>query len=144
MTDYKELIKQYEMDVYPRRDVVLVKGKGAKVWDDQGNEYIDFAAGISVANIGHSNDQVADAIYKQAKTLVTCPNTFYNDSKALFLQKLMSIVPKNLTRAFLANSGTEAMEAAIKFTRFVTKKNRFHCYNERLSRKNSRRFKRYI
>ena len=62
MKDYKAITQQYEIDVYPRRDVVLVKGKGAHVWDDQGNEYIDMAAGISVANIGHSNDKVVEAI----------------------------------------------------------------------------------
>lgn len=125
MKDYKSLIEKYEVDVYPRRDVVLVKGIGARVWDDKGNEYIDMAAGISVANIGHSNKMVVDAISAQAATLITCANTFYNDTKALFLEKLFSIVPSNLTRAFLTNSGTEAIEAAIKFARLNTKKTKF-------------------
>lgn len=125
MKDYKALIQKYEVDVYPRRDVTLVKGKGARLWDDQGNEYIDMAAGISVANIGHANGKVVEAISKQAATLITCPNTFYNDQKALFLEKLFEVVPKNFTRAFLTNSGTEAMEAAIKFARLNTKKTKF-------------------
>lgn len=125
MKDYKALIQKYEVDVYPRRDVTLVKGKGARLWDDQGNEYIDMAAGISVANIGHANDKVVEAISKQAATLITCPNTFYNDQKALFLEKLFEVVPKNFTRVFLTNSGTEAMEAAIKFARLNTKKTKF-------------------
>jgi len=125
MKDYKAITQQYEIDVYPRRDVVLVRGKGARVWDDQGNEYIDMAAGISVANVGHSNDKVVEAISKQAATLITCPNTFYNDTKAIFLEKLFSIAPKNLTKAFLTNSGTEAIEAAIKFARLNTKKTKF-------------------
>lgn len=125
MTDYKALTQRYEVDVYPRRDIVLVKGKGARVWDDQGREYIDMAAGISVANIGHSNDKVVEALTKQAATLITCPNTFYNDTKALFLEKLFGITPKNLTRAFLTNSGTEAIEGAIKFARLNTEKTKF-------------------
>ncbi len=125
MTNYKELIQKYEVDVYPRREVVLVKGKGARLWDDQGNEYIDMAAGISVANIGHGNEKVAQAISEQAATLITCPNTFYNDKKALFLEKLFGIAPKNLTRAFLTNSGTEAVEAAIKFARLNSGKTKF-------------------
>ncbi|MHB8905655.1 MAG: aspartate aminotransferase family protein, partial [Melioribacteraceae bacterium] len=104
---------------------VLVKGKGARLWDDQGNEYIDMAAGISVANIGHGNEKVAQAISEQAATLITCPNTFYNDKKALFLEKLFEIAPKNLTRAFLTNSGTEAVEAAIKFARLNSGKTKF-------------------
>ena len=125
MIDYKELTQKYEIDVYPRRDVVMVKGKGARVWDDKGNEYIDMAAGISVANVGHANDKVVEAISKQAATLITCPNTFYNDTKALFLEKLFSIVPKNLTKAFLTNSGAEAIEGAIKFVRLNTGKTKF-------------------
>lgn len=125
MKDYKALIQKYEVDVYPRRDVTLVKGKGARLWDDQGNEYIDMAAGISVANIGHGNEKLTKAISEQAATLVTCPNTFYNDRKSLFLEKLFEVVPKNFTRAFLTNSGTEAMEAAIKFARLNTKKTKF-------------------
>jgi len=125
MKDYKAITQKYEIDVYPRRDVVLVKGKGARVWDDQGNEYIDMAAGISVANVGHANDKVVEAISKQAATLITCPNIFYNDTKANFLEKLFSIAPKNLTRAFLTNSGSEAIEAAIKFARLNTKKTKF-------------------
>jgi acetylornithine/LysW-gamma-L-lysine aminotransferase len=125
MKDIKELTQKYEIDVYPRRDVVLVKGKGARVWDDKGNEYIDMAAGISVANVGHCNDDVVAAISKQAATLITCPNTFYSDTKALFLEKLFSVVPKNLTKAFLTNSGTEAIEGAIKFARLNTKKTKF-------------------
>ncbi len=125
MKDYKALIEQYEVDVYPRRDVIIVKGKDAHVWDEKGNEYIDMAAGISVANIGHANDKVVEAISRQAATLITCPNTYYNDTKALFLEKLFSVVPKNFTKAFLTNSGTEAIEAAIKFARINTKKTKF-------------------
>ena len=125
MIDYKEITQKYEIDVYPRRDVVLVKGKGARLWDDKGNEYIDMAAGISVANIGHANEKVVEALTKQASTLITCPNTFYNDTKAIFLEKLFSIAPKNLTKAFLTNSGTEAIEGAIKFARLNTKKTKF-------------------
>ena len=125
MIDYKEITQKYEIDVYPRRDVVLVKGKGARLWDDKGNEYIDMAAGISVANIGHANEKIVEALTKQASTLITCPNTFYNDTKAIFLEKLFSIAPKNLTKAFLTNSGTEAIEGAIKFARLNTKKTKF-------------------
>jgi len=125
MKDYKALQQQYELGVYPMRDVVLVKGKGARLWDDKGKEYIDMASGISVANVGHTNDKVVEAISKQAATLITCANTFYNDTRAVFLEKLFSITPKNFTKAFLTNSGTEAMEAAIKFARAVTKKTKF-------------------
>lgn len=127
MKNYKELHQTYELDVYPKRDIVIVKGKNAKVWDDKGEEYIDCAAGIGVATVGHCNDSVIKAITKQAKTLITCPGLFYNDTRAKLLKKLVDVAPDSITRAFLCNSGTEAMEAALKFTRFNTGKTDFLC-----------------
>jgi acetylornithine/LysW-gamma-L-lysine aminotransferase len=125
MSNIIELHKLYEFDVYPKRDLVITKGKNAVLWDEDGNEYIDCVAGIGVASIGHSNDKVVEALSAQAATLITCPAIFYNDTKAKLLKKLIEITPPGLTKAFLCNSGTEAMEAALKFTRFVTKRTNF-------------------
>jgi acetylornithine/LysW-gamma-L-lysine aminotransferase len=127
MMDFKGLEKQYEFDVYPKRDLVLVRGRNAKVWDDQGKEYIDCVAGHGVANVGHCNEKVVAAIEKQARQLISCSGIFYNDARALILQKLVSIAPRSLKRAFLCNSGSESIEAAIKFTRFTTKRKDFIC-----------------
>lgn len=124
-TDLKELENTYEFNVYAKRDLVLVRGKGAKVWDREGKEYIDCIAGHGVANIGHCNDQVVAAIEEQARRLLSCSAAIYNDSRARFLEKLLSIAPKNLKRAFLCNSGTETIEGAIKFARFTTRKKEF-------------------
>jgi len=125
MKDFRKLIDNYEVAVYPMRNVVIVKGKDASVWDEKGNEYIDCAAGIGVATIGHSNSEVVKAITKQAETLITNACVFYNDTRALFLEKLNEITPANLKRSFLTNSGTEAMEAAIKFARVSNRKTDF-------------------
>ncbi len=125
MIDYKELQAKYEFDVFPKRDVVLVKGKDATLWDDKGNEYIDCAAGIGVASIGHSNPYLAKALSEQAQTLVTCPGTFYNDTKARFLELLVNSAPSHFKKAYLCNSGAEAVESAIKFARYSTKKTDF-------------------
>ena len=122
MSEYQDLQSKYEFDVFPKRDVVLVKGKDAVLWDDKGNEYIDCAAGIGVASIGHANPKLAEALAEQANTLITCPGTFYNDTKARFLEKLISVSPEHLKQAYLANSGAEAVESAFKFARFTTKK----------------------
>jgi acetylornithine/LysW-gamma-L-lysine aminotransferase len=84
-------------------------------------------AGHGAALIGHGNSWLAEAIYKQALKLISCPGIFYNTTRALFLEKLMAIAPSSLRRAFLCNSGTEAVEAAIKFARFATKKKKFIC-----------------
>ena len=125
MIDYIDIQDKYEINVYSKSKVVFIKGKGARLWDNNGKEYIDLAAGISVANIGHCNQKVVDAISQQASTLITCSNNFYNDTKSIFLKKLIGIAPSNLTTAFLTNSGSEAIEGAIKFSRFVTKKKKF-------------------
>jgi acetylornithine/LysW-gamma-L-lysine aminotransferase len=125
MTDLKELENTYEFNVYAKRDLVLVRGKSAKVWDSDGKEYIDCIAGHGIANIGHCNEQVVAAIEQQARRLLSCSATIYNDTRGRFLEKLLSITPKRLKRAFLCNSGTEAIEGALKFARFTTRKKEF-------------------
>jgi acetylornithine/LysW-gamma-L-lysine aminotransferase len=123
--NYKSLQENDEFDVYPKRGITIVRGKNSKVWDDKGNQYIDCVAGHGVANVGHCNKEVISAIKEQSELLISCPGIFYNDKKALLLEKLLSIVPKNLKRAFLCNSGTESVEAAIKFARITTGKTDF-------------------
>ena len=127
MNEIMELEKTYEFNVYPKREVVLVRGKNAKVWDNTGREYIDCVAGHGVASIGHCNDKVTDAIYKQSQQLITCSGIFYNNIRSHLLEKLARITPENLNRFFLCNSGTESVEAAIKFSKYTTKKSEFVC-----------------
>ncbi|MFQ5676874.1 MAG: aspartate aminotransferase family protein, partial [bacterium] len=125
MPDFLEIEKSFSFDVYPKRNVVLVRGQNALVWDDKGQEYIDCVCGHGVANLGHANEKVIAAIHQQSKQLITCSNVFYNERRALLMEKLIAITPPNLTRVFLCNSGTEAVEAALKFARFTTKKTDF-------------------
>ncbi len=127
MTDFKALEAAYEFSVYPKRDLVIVRGKNAKVWDENGREYIDCIAGHGVASLGHGNETVVAAVERQARRLISCSSSLYNDARASFLEKLLSIAPRNLKRAFLCNSGTETIEAAIKFARFTTRKTEFIC-----------------
>jgi len=118
----KELEQTYELDVYPRRDIVLVSGKGARLFDDQGNEYIDCASNVGVSNIGHGNASVAKAVYDQYLSLGNCYSMFYNPVRARLAEKLASLAPGNLKRVFFCNSGAEANEAALKFARASTGK----------------------
>jgi LysW-gamma-L-lysine/LysW-L-ornithine aminotransferase len=118
----KDLEDRYELPVYPRRDVVLVRGKGARLYDDQGREYIDCASNVGVSNIGHGNEEVAKAIYEQYLTLGNCYGMFYNPVRARLAQKLVSLSPPKLKRVFFCNSGTEAVEGALKFARASTGK----------------------
>ena len=118
----KEIEEQYELPVYPRRDIVLVRGKGAKLYDDRGREYIDCASNVGVSNIGHGREEVARAIYEQYLTLSNCYGIFYNPVRAKLAEKMISLSPPGLKRVFFCNSGTEAIEAALKFARATTGK----------------------
>jgi len=113
----KDLENLYELPVYPRRDLVLVRGKGARLYDDQGREYIDCGSNVGVSNIGHGREEVAKAIYEQYLTLGNCYGMFYNPVRALLAEKLISLSPARLKRVFFCNSGAEAVEGALKFAR---------------------------
>ena len=119
--------QRYAFEVFPKRALAIVRGEGATLYDESGRAYIDCAAGVGVASIGHANPDVARAIGDQAKTLITCPGIFYNDVRARLLEKLVSITPPGVSRAFLCNSGTEANEAAIKFAMHSTGRRGFVC-----------------
>ena len=127
MTNFQALESQHSFEVFPKRDVTIVKGEGATLWDDKGNRYIDCTAGVGVASVGHANPKVAAALADQASRLITCPGVFFNDVRARLLEKLTTISPLGLDRAFLCNSGTEANEAAIKFARHTTGRSKFVC-----------------
>jgi acetylornithine/LysW-gamma-L-lysine aminotransferase len=113
---------QHTSGVYAKRDVTIVRGEGATLWDSQGRSYIDCVGGQGAANLGHAHPAVAAAISEQANKLISCPEMFYNDVRAALLNKLTSLAPAGMQRAFLANSGTEAVEAAFKFARYSTKR----------------------
>lgn len=108
--------------VYTKRGIVLVRGEGATVFDSDGRAYIDCVGGQGIANLGHGNAAVAEAIAEQARTLASCTELFYNDRRAELYDVLAEILPATLDRVFLCNSGTEAVEGALKFARVATKR----------------------
>lgn len=110
---------------YRKRGVTLVRGEGCTVWDDAGNAYLDAAGGHGVALLGHGHPAVVDAIARQARTLVTCPETFYNDRRAELYALLADLLPGDLDRFFLCNSGAEAVEGALKAALIFTGRRRF-------------------
>jgi LysW-gamma-L-lysine/LysW-L-ornithine aminotransferase len=109
-------------NVYSKKPIVLTKGSGALVWDINGKEYIDCTGSYGVALLGHSNPKVVAAVCEQAKKLISCHASIYNDKRSEFLQKLINIAPKGLNKAFLSNSGAEAIECALKLARKFTGK----------------------
>jgi acetylornithine/LysW-gamma-L-lysine aminotransferase len=108
--------------LYQKRDLALVRGDGALVWDEAGHEFIDCVGGQGSGNLGHANVAVADALAAQARTLSFCTELFYNDRRAELYDRLARILPRSLDRIFLCNSGTEAVEGALKFARLATKR----------------------
>ncbi len=109
-------------NIYFKRPVVITRGEGATLWDINGREYIDCMGAYGVCIVGHCHPKVVEAIQRQAAILISCHNSLYNDSRARFLQKLINAIPSDLTRVFLSNSGTEAIEAALKIARKHTGK----------------------
>ena len=115
-----DIESKYTSGVYSKRPLSIVRGKGARLWDDAGKEYIDCVGGQGSANLGHANAAVADAIAEQARTLITCNEIFYNDKRAAIEEKLAQISPNHADRVYLCNSGAEAVESALKFARYAT------------------------
>jgi acetylornithine/LysW-gamma-L-lysine aminotransferase len=105
---------------YAKRPLAIVRGEGCHVEDADGRRYLDCVAGIGVANVGHCHPAIVRAISEQAQTLITCPELFYNDRRAALLAALAARLPGDLKQIFLCNSGTEAVEAALKLARLST------------------------
>lgn len=105
--------------VYLKQPLAIVRGRGALLFDAEGNEYLDCSSGHGVANLGHAHPKIAEAISKQANTLITLFETFPNDQRAALMEKIAALIP-GLNRVFFCNSGAEAVEAALKFARLST------------------------
>ena len=106
--------------VYPKRQIAIVRGAGARLWDAEGREYVDCVGGQGSANLGHANPAVVAAIREQAGALISCTEIFYNDQRAAYLAELAAALPGGMARLFLCNSGAEAVEGALKLARLLT------------------------
>jgi predicted acetylornithine/succinylornithine family transaminase len=115
LAELQELEREYAIGTYVRNPVQFVRGSGARLWDEEGNEYLDFLAGISVLNVGHCHPRVVEAIRDQAGRLTHATNLYYTEP-ALRLSAALSASSLG-GKVFLTNSGAEAIEAAIKLAR---------------------------
>ena len=125
MIDKDDLMKRESeaiIQTYARQKVVLVRGSGAKVWDSDGNEYLDFVAGIAVNNVGHCHPAVVEAIKRQAEILIHTSNLYYTENQVLLAEELKKLT--GMKRAYFCNSGAESVEAALKLTRRATGKSK--------------------
>ena len=120
MVDSKEIIEKDNEYITPttnRRPIVIQKGKGAILWDLEGKEYIDCLAGLGVVNTGHTPDRIINAAMNQLYQLFHCSGQFYSVPQTLLAEKLASITPKLLKKTFFCNSGSEAVEGAVKIAK---------------------------
>ena len=104
-------------NTFSKRNRVITRGKGALVWDINGNEYIDCTGSYGVCIVGHCHPRVVEAVKRQVETLIACHASFYNDARSELLEKIIGIAPKGLDKVFLSNSGAESVECAIKLAR---------------------------
>lgn len=112
--------KSHLIPLYAKRDIVLVRGEGAYLYDHDGNRYLDAMSNYGVAVLGHAHPRYTQALIDQAQTLTTTHQSFGNDVRSEFLETLATISPDGVKKAFLSNSGSEAIEAALKFARAFT------------------------
>ncbi|MEN6520808.1 MAG: acetylornithine transaminase [Armatimonadota bacterium] len=113
--DIFELDSKYVMSTCTRQPLAIVRGEGARVWDDTGKEYLDFVAGIAVNGLGHCHPKVVEAIQKQAAVLMHTSNLYYTEQQPALAEMLIKW--SDFDKVFFCNSGTEANEAAIKLAR---------------------------
>ena len=111
---------QYLGNLYQRFPVTIEKALGSHVWDTDNNEYIDCMGGYGVALVGHRNERVVNAIKSQIEKVITVHSSFYNKTREEFLQTLIDVAPAGLSQVHLNNSGSESVEAGIKFARKFT------------------------
>lgn len=114
-----ELADRVMFQTYGRHPLALVRGEGCRLWDEEGNSYLDFVAGIAVCSLGHASPVVSRALETQAKTLVHVSNLYYTRPQAELAQLLVE--NSFADRVFFCNSGAEANEAAIKLARIYAK-----------------------
>ena len=109
-------------NVYAKKPVVIVKGKADLVWDINGDEYIDCTGSYGSCIVGYCHPKVVEAITSQSQKLTSCHGFMYNDSRSEFLERIAKIAPDDLQKVFLSNSGSEAVECALKLARKYTGK----------------------
>src|SRR5205814_7654687 len=106
---------RHVLQTYRRNPVTFVRGQGVRLYDATGREYLDLLSGIGVAALGHAHPGLARALAEQAHTLIHTSNLFYHPYQGEVAERLAAL--SGLPRAFFCNSGTEAVEACLKFAR---------------------------
>ena len=125
----QQLEETYVMHTFGRKPVEFVRGEGMRLWDDEGNEYLDFLSGIGVVSLGHCHPALVEALQDQVATLMHVSNYFYIEGRGQLSERLSNLLKQNLSCAhaddwqtFYANSGAEANECAIKLAHLYARR----------------------
>jgi acetylornithine aminotransferase/acetylornithine/N-succinyldiaminopimelate aminotransferase len=120
LEDISSLEEQYQLATYKKMPVVAERGEGVWIFATDGERYLDLYGGHAVAGTGHCHPHVVKAIKEQTDKLLFYSNLVYSETRARAAEKLVSVAPEALTKAFFCNSGTEANENAMRMARFAT------------------------
>ena len=120
--DIQALEERFQLATYKKMPIVAERGEGVWIYTSAGERYLDLYGGHAVAGTGHSHPRVVAAIQAQAKTLLFYSNLVYSEARAQAAEKLVSVAPAALTKAFFCNSGTEANENAMRMARMTTRR----------------------
>src|SRR6266536_1392121 len=120
LEEVRDSEERYQLATYKKMPIVAERGEGVWLYTSEGEKYLDLYGGHAVAGTGHSHPHVVAAIQKQAEKLLFYSNLVYSEARALAAEKLISIAPSELTKAFFCNSGTEANENAMRMARMTT------------------------
>ena len=119
------LQKKFLADTYINRGIEITHGEGVYLFDNKGKRYLDMMSNYGVNLLGYGNKKISNAIINQAHKITTLHSSFNNDARSQAIEKLVNHVGHRLKKVYLSNSGTEAVEAAIKFAMLSTRRNRF-------------------
>lgn len=118
--EIQEVEDKYQVATYKKMGIAVERGSGATIWTSEGDQYLDLYGGHAVCATGHSHPHIVKAIGEQAERLLFYSNLVYSEIRGRAAEKLVSVAPKSLTKAFFCNSGTEANENAMRAARMAT------------------------
>ncbi|MGI8640161.1 MAG: aspartate aminotransferase family protein [Pyrinomonadaceae bacterium] len=121
-TEIEKLEEQFQVATYAKMNIAIETGKGAWVWTSEGEKYLDLYGGHAVCATGHCHPHVVEALKNQAEKVLFYSNLVYSETRAKAAEKLVSLAPELITKAFFCNSGTEANENAMRMARMATKR----------------------
>src|SRR5437870_5821786 len=120
LEEITDLEEQFQLATYKKMPVAAERGEGVWIYTTNGDQYLDLYGGHAVAGTGHCHPHVVAAIREQTEKLLFYSNLVYSEARARAAEKLVSIAPASLTKAFFCNSGTEANENAMRMARMAT------------------------